>query len=137
VRDRRAEHPIGSDDALSRAVRTVSRAVEALSDQRLRRLVERLERQPDVEVTVGAWRPQCPTVLAGFDPGGPALNTPEERFALAWDNFATPPGDASLRRKAGQPASRPARRPDMRALLQAAQRALPSRVDDVRSRQQR
>jgi hypothetical protein len=137
VRSHLAEHAVGSDDAMSREVRTLCRALEALSDQRLRRLVGRLEREPDVAVTVGAWRPQCPMVLAGFDPGGTALDTPEERFAFVWDNFATPAGDASPRRKPGQPTSWPARRSETRALLRAAQRELRSRVDDVRSRRQR
>lgn len=137
VHSHRAEHAVGSDDALSREVLTLSRALEALSDQRLRQLVGRLERVPDVEVTVGAWRPQCPMVLAGFDPGGTAINTPEERFAFAWDNFATPPGDALPQRNPGQPTSWPARRSETRALLRAAQRELRSRVDGLGSRQQR
>ena len=63
-------------------------ALDALSTDRLQRLVDRLEQDPDIKVTVGAWRPRCPMVLAGFEPGDPDSNVPERRFAAVWDQFA-------------------------------------------------
>jgi hypothetical protein len=65
-------------------------ALECLSTARIEQLVDRLERDPDVELTIGAWRPQCPMVLAGFDPDTAESNTPEHRFARAWDRLAKP-----------------------------------------------
>ena len=63
-------------------------ALEGLSTERLQRLVDRLVQDPDVKVTVGAWRPRCPMVLAGFDPTHADQNIPERRFAAVWDQFA-------------------------------------------------
>jgi hypothetical protein len=64
-------------------------ALEGLSTERLQRLVDRLVQDPDVRVTVGAWRPGCPMVLAGFDPAHAYSNLPEHRFAAVWDRFAS------------------------------------------------
>jgi hypothetical protein len=65
-------------------------ALAELSSERLQRLVERLEREPDVALTVGSWQPCCPMVLAGFNPATATGEVPEQRFAGAWDRFATP-----------------------------------------------
>lgn len=63
-------------------------ALEGLSSARIQRLVDRLEQEPDIQVTVKAWRPQCPMVLAGFEPLTEPANAPEQRFAAVWDRFA-------------------------------------------------
>jgi hypothetical protein len=65
-------------------------ALEGLSSARIQRLVDRLEQEPDIQVTVKAWRPQCPMVLAGFEPLTEPANAPEQRFAAVWDRFARP-----------------------------------------------
>jgi hypothetical protein len=65
-------------------------ALEGLSTARIQRLVDRLEGEPATEVTVKAWRPQCPMVLAGFEPLSEPANAPEQRFAAVWDRFARP-----------------------------------------------
>jgi hypothetical protein len=65
-------------------------ALEGLSTERIQRLADRLEREPEIEVTVKAWRPQCPMVLAGFEPLTEPANAPEQRFAAVWDRFARP-----------------------------------------------
>ena len=62
--------------------------LEGLSTERLQRLVDGLAQDPDIKVTVGAWRPRCPMVLAGFDPRHADSNLPEHRFAAVWDQFA-------------------------------------------------
>ena len=109
-------------------------ALEALSTERLQRLVDRLEQDPDIKVTVGAWRPRCPMVLAGFDPGDPDSNVPERRFAAVWDRFAAsePKWWIPLPR-----AGRTATRSDVQLLLRRANAALAcgarrSRPDDRR-----
>ena len=63
-------------------------ALEGLSTERLEPLVDRLEQDPDVKVTVGAWLSRCPMVIAGFDPASAQADRPEHRFALVWDHFA-------------------------------------------------
>ena len=65
-------------------------ALNGLSTARLQRLADALDRDPEATVTVGAWRPQCPMVLAGYDPLNGAADDPEDRFAHAWDRFAAP-----------------------------------------------
>ncbi len=65
-------------------------AVEGLPTERIRRLLDGLERDPEVKLCVGAWWPQCPMVLAAFDPRTAAADPPEARFAAAWDRLATP-----------------------------------------------
>jgi hypothetical protein len=64
------------------------RALEGLPSERIQCLVDRLEHEPETRVTVGAWRPQCPMVLAGFNPMRCSINAPETRFAAVWDGFA-------------------------------------------------
>lgn len=108
---------------MSTAVDQMRVALGELSTERLQRLVDRLERNPDVKVTVGSWHPQCPMVLAGFDPVGAEARCPEQCFAEAWDRFAkTEPGtrwQAIL-----WPAPRSARRSDVQLLLRSASAAL-------------
>jgi len=101
-------------------------ALARLPIGRLRRLVDGLERDPDIEVTVGAWRPQCPMVIAGFDPGTTEINTAEEQFAFAWDSFAeAQAGDPS----SGEPVSAgPARQSDVQTLLRMATAQLAHRM---------
>ena len=62
--------------------------LEGLSTERLEPLVDRLEQDPNVKVTVGAWLPRCPIVIAGFDPASAQADRPEHRFAPVWDHFA-------------------------------------------------
>jgi hypothetical protein len=83
-------------------------ALEELSTERLQALVDRLGSGSVSEVTVGAWRPQCPMLLAGFEPTRAAANTPEGHFASIWDGFATAcptPLWRRLRVRQGLPAS--------------------------------
>ena len=63
-------------------------ALDALSTDRLQRLVDRLEQDPDIKGTVSAWRPRCPMVLAGFEPGDADSNVAERSFATVWDQVA-------------------------------------------------
>jgi len=102
-------------------------ALEGLSTERLQRLVNRLERDPEIKVTVGAWRPQCPMVLAGFDPTHADSNLPEHRFAAVWDRLATP--DTRWWLLLLIPATgRPARRSDVQFLLRRANAVLAYRA---------
>jgi len=96
-------------------------ALEGLSTERLERLVDRLERDPDIEVTVGAWVPQCPMVIAGFDPTCAKDNQPEHRFAAVWDHFATPEQKFRISLRL---AGRPTRRADVQLLLRRANAVL-------------
>jgi len=104
-------------------------ALDGLTSERIQCLVDRLEDDPEIEVTVGAWRPQCPMVLAGFYPLRCAINAPETRFAAVWDNYAR--GErrrwrlpASLRLSHGAPA----RREDVKVLLRTANTILAART---------
>jgi len=102
-------------------------ALEGLSTQRLQRLVDRLAQDPDTKVTVGAWRPRCPMVLAGFDPRDVDLdlNLPEHRFAVVWDQFAA----SEPRWRIPLPlAARIATRPDVQLLLRRASSVLAYRA---------
>ncbi len=102
-------------------------ALADLSTARVQRLVDVIERNADIQFTVGAWLPNCPMVAAGFEPErGYAAHCPERRFAAAWDRFAKPerrrlwvPGFV--------PAVRYARQRDVQALLRAANELLASR----------
>jgi len=95
-----------------------------LSTARLQRLTDRLEGDPEVPITVGAWRPRCPMVLAGYDPLSGSPGDPEDNFAHAWDRFAAPSGRWHLRPRLG----RDARRCDVQALLRAANAVLAKRA---------
>ena len=105
-------------------------ALERLSTERLQCLVDRLERDRGIKVTVGAWRPQCPMVLAGFTPKDTDSNLPEHRFAAVWDRFATPEGRSWLRLPC---AGRAARRSDVQLLLRRANAVLAYRSTRNRS----
>jgi hypothetical protein len=63
-------------------------ALQELSTRRLTRLAARLESTPDVKLSVGSWWPQCPMVLAGFDPRHASPAAPEHHFAAVWDQIA-------------------------------------------------
>ncbi|HUA47991.1 MAG TPA: hypothetical protein VMA77_22325 [Solirubrobacteraceae bacterium] len=109
-------------------------ALEALSTERLERLVDFLERDPDVKVTVGAWRPRCPMVIAGFDPSRAVANQPECRFAVVWDDFAR----SEWRFRIPLPyAGRTARRSDVQLLLRRANAVLAYRSTRERPHEER
>lgn len=102
-------------------------AIEGLSTERVHRLVGAIQRDPDIKVTVGAWRPQCPMLIAGFDPFRASPTAPEQRFAAVWDRFAA----AEHRRWWAIPISlgpgRVARRADVQTLLRTAKEVLAAR----------
>lgn len=102
-------------------------ALEGLATDRLQRLVDRLEQEPDVKVTVGAWRPQCPMVLAGFEPLIAAPNAPEQRFAAVWDRFATRERQRLWLFPFTLAARRVASREDVKRLLRTANEVLAAR----------
>jgi hypothetical protein len=102
-------------------------ALAALSTERLQRLVDRLEGDPNVKVTVGSWRPHCPMVLAGFDPVMGSPSCPEQHFASVWDRFAT----REPRRRWLMllwPAGGAARRSDVQVLVRSANAMLAARM---------
>ena len=99
-------------------------ALDGLSTERLQRLVDHLEREPDIEVSVGTWRPQCPMVLAGFDPQDATSNMPEHWFAAVWDRVAAPDPKRRLRLPF---ARRTARHADVQLLLRGANAVLAHR----------
>jgi hypothetical protein len=106
-------------------------ALKGLSTERLNRLVDRLEEAPNLKVTVGSWRPQCPMVLAGFDPTAAAGDAPEHRFAAAWDRFASP---SPRPRWVFLPSrTNAARRADVQFLLRRANAVLAARVAATRT----
>jgi hypothetical protein len=101
-------------------------ALSALSSDRLERLVDQLEADPELEVTVGSWFPQCPMVLAGFDGTSAPDNAPERHFAAVWDRFAR----RERRRWSQSPwLSRSAQREDVQLLLRTANAVLAARHD--------
>jgi len=100
-------------------------ALQGLSTERLQRLVDGLAADPDVKLTIGAWRPHCPMVLAGFDPATAAANTPEHRFACVWDRFAKPDPWWRIPSLLGRPA---ARRAHAQLLLRIASAVLAARA---------
>jgi hypothetical protein len=102
-------------------------ALEGLPTDRVQRLVDRLEQDPGVEVTVGAWRPQCPMVLAGFEPLIAAPNAPEQRFAAVWDRFATRERHRLWFLPLSLATRRVASREDVKRLLRAANEVLAAR----------
>ncbi len=107
-------------------------APKGLNTLRLQRLVDRLERDPDVELTIGAWRPQCPMVLAGFTPDSAANDTPEPSFAGAWDRFAQPERRWGVRlTRSGHKA----RRSDVQLLLRMANAVLARRAPEAAAHQ--
>jgi hypothetical protein len=109
------------------AIDNLVTALEGLSTDRLQRLVDRLERDPGVTLTVGDWRPHCPMVLAGFKPTAASGEAPEQQFAAAWDRFATP--QARRRRLPAPPwrSGGPAYPSDVQLLLRKANAVLADR----------
>lgn len=98
-------------------------ALELLSTPRIERLVNELEADPNVALTVGAWA-RCPMVLAGFNPASGHLASPERVFAATWDRVArtaTPWWVPYPWR------TRLARREDVQALLRTANVVLANR----------
>lgn len=104
-------------------------ALESLPTPRIQRLVNRLELDPELEVTVGGWWPQCPMTLAGYEARQDAAGCqfgPEHRFAIAWDHFA----QREHRRWWHSVINTPyrARRSDVQALLRMANATLAHRA---------
>lgn len=100
-------------------------ALDDLSTERLQRLVDRLEHEPDIAVSVGTWRPQCPMVLAGFDPQAATSKVPEQWFASVWDRVAAPDPKWPFRLPF---AHRTARRADIQLLVRGANAVLAHRA---------
>lgn len=107
------------------AIDDLQSALDGLSSDRLARLVDQLEREPTAELTIGSWRPQCPMVLAGFEPRASAACLPEHRFAAAWDRVAAPEPKWGLRFPLTR---RSARRADAQSLLRNANATLAHRA---------
>ena len=106
-------------------------ALESLSSERLQLLVDRLERDPGVKLTIGAWRPQCPMVFAGFEPIGAPRNAPEYRFAAVWDRLARAERPRRLPFPWDFGAKRVASRADVQRLLHGANHVLARRASRV------
>lgn len=104
-------------------------ALADLSTTRIQRLVDAIESDATIKLTVRAWSPNCPMVAAGFDPcDGFVLDCPERRFAAAWDRFAKP--EPRYRwAPVFFPLVRSARRSDVQALLRAANEVLAARQE--------
>jgi len=102
-------------------------ALNGLSTTRLQLLADGLERDPEAKVTVGAWRPRCPMVLAGYDPMSGSGHGPEDRFAHAWDRFASPASAWGWLPRLG----RDARHSDVQALLRATNTVLAARLAQI------
>ncbi len=105
----------------------LQRALEGLSTERIRRLADRLEEAPDREVTVGAWAPRCPMMLAGFDPAAAATYTPEQYFEDTWNRFALPAPTPWWTVPVPLSAGRAARRADVQQLRRATHCVLAAR----------
>jgi hypothetical protein len=107
----------------------LQQALANLATERIQRLVDRLEAKPEVTCTVGAWRPSCPMVLAGFDPRTASPSSPETRFAAVWDRVAVARRERwwSLPLRRFGP-GRVACRADVRLLLRAANGVLAHRA---------
>lgn len=103
-------------------------ALDGLTTERVRRLADRLEQDPEIEVTVGAWVPHCPMMLAGFDPGAAPTYTPEQYFEDTWNRFALPAPTPWWCAPVPFRAGRAARRSDVQQLLRAAKRVLDARA---------
>jgi hypothetical protein len=103
-------------------------ALDGLTTERIRRLADRLQQDPDTEVTVGAWVPHCPMMLAGFDPRAASTYTPEQYFEDTWNRFALPAPTPWWTAPVPFSAGRAARRADVQQLLRAANRVLDSRA---------
>jgi hypothetical protein len=118
------------------AIADLQDALEGLASERLQRLVDRLEHDPGIAVTVGSWLPHCPMVLAGFDPARGEPDCPEQQFAAVWDRFAAPRPRRRWRALVW-PAPQHARRADVQFLLRAASATLATRAGALTSAQAR
>lgn len=105
-------------------------ALDDLSTARLGRLVDALESEPDVKLTIGSWRPLCPMVLAGFVPNDDPAGAPEHRFASVWDRFARPEPFWWIR---SPMLTLSARRRDIQLLMQSANSVLARKIDHTGS----
>jgi hypothetical protein len=112
------------------AIDDLQDALDGLASDRLQRLVDRLEHEPGIAVTVGSWLPQCPMVLAGFDPARGEPDCPEQQFAATWDRFAAPKPRQRWRAVVW-PAPQRARRADVQFLLRAASATLAGRASTL------
>jgi hypothetical protein len=106
----------------------LQKALAELTTERIQRLVDRLESAPRATVTVGAWRPRCPMVLAGFDPATASANAPETRFATVWDRVAVAKRGHWWNLPVGLVPGRVASRADVRLLLRTANAMLAHRA---------
>lgn len=107
---------------------SVQTALKGLPTSRIQRLVDELEADPDVEVTVCGWWPQCPMTLAGYQYLQSTIECnsgPERQFAVAWDHFAQRESKRWWHTIVDTPHR--ARRGDVQALLRAANEVLASR----------
>jgi len=104
-------------------------ALAELPLARLQRLAEALESNPEVELTVGSWRPRCPMLLAGFDPDYAPANAPERVVAAAWDAFAC--SQPRRRRRMPWCTTEVACRADVQFLTRCANAILAGRSRDV------
>ena len=114
---------------------SLAAALADLPTERIQRLVDVIEGDATIKLTVGDWLPGCPMVAAGFDPQhGFAPDCPERRFAAAWDRFAR-----TERRRLWHPGfvpvARCARRADVQALLRAANAVLAARQETAHAKQ--
>jgi hypothetical protein len=103
-------------------------ALDGLSTDRIRRLADRLRQDPEPEVTVGAWVPHCPMMLAGFDPKAVSSYTPEQYFEDTWNRFALPAPTPWWGAPIPLSVGRPARRADIQRLLFAVNGVLDARA---------
>jgi hypothetical protein len=101
-------------------------AIRGLSTDRITTLVERLENDPTIMLTVGSWRPRCPMTLAGFDPATAPEDAPEKRFATVWDRVAERRRHGLWRSSRGSVA----RRESVQALLRLSNMVLAERAAD-------
>lgn len=104
---------------------SVKVALRALPTYRIQRLVDRLEHNPDTNVTACGWLPQCPMTLAGYPPNS-LWSGPEQRFAVAWDRFAVREHQRWWHKMVKTPHQ--ARRCDVQALLRMANELLAQRA---------
>lgn len=116
---------------------SLAAALADLPTERIQRLVDAIEGDATIKLTVGAWLPGCPMVAAGFEPQhGFAPDCPERRFAAAWDRFAK-----TERRRLWHPGFVPiarfARQTDVQALLRAANGVLAARQATAHAKQRR
>jgi hypothetical protein len=111
---------MGTDDYLYTAL-------DGLGSERLQRLADRLEGEPDVSVAVGRLSPLSPMVLAGVDLGGAGPDASEAHFADIWECLAVVQR-RGVRRILGSRAAGAARRSDVQMLLRTVNTVLAERT---------